>query len=65
MKTTGRCPKCGSADLLAVEPGLYNSFPIVFFCKCKNSEVCLPQLRLYRRVDCPGVYGEAAAVYLA
>ena len=22
MKTTGRCPKCGSADLLAVEPGL-------------------------------------------
>lgn len=30
MKTTGRCPKCGSADLLAVEPGLYNSFPIVF-----------------------------------
>ena len=31
MKTTGRCPKCGSADLLAVEPGLYNSFPIGFF----------------------------------
>ena len=30
MKTTGRCPKCGSADLLAVEPGLYNSFPIGF-----------------------------------
>ena len=58
MKTTGRAPKCGSADLLAVEPGLYNSFPIGF-CKCKNSEVCLPQLRLYRRVDCPGVYGEA------
>ena len=62
MKTTGRCPKCGSADLLAVEPGLYNSFPIVFFV---NAEVCLPQLRLYRRVDCLGVYGEAAAVYLA
>ena len=64
MKTTGRCPKCGSADLLAVEPGLYN-FSHRFFCKCKNSEVCLPQLRLYRRVDCLGVYGEAAAVYLA
>ena len=31
MKTTGRCPKCGSADLLAVEPGLYNSFPIGYF----------------------------------
>ena len=30
VKTTGRCPKCGSADLLAVEPGLYNSFPIGF-----------------------------------
>ena len=27
MKRTGRCPKCGSTDLLAVEPGLYNSFP--------------------------------------
>ena len=35
MKTTGRCPKCGSADLLAVEPGLYNSFPIGFFVNAK------------------------------
>ena len=35
VKTTGRCPKCGSADLLAVEPGLYNSFPIGFFVNAK------------------------------
>lgn len=35
MKTTGRCPKCGSADLLAVEPGLYNSFSIGFFVNAK------------------------------
>ena len=31
MKRTGRCPKCGGRDLLAVEPGLYNSFPTGFF----------------------------------
>ena len=31
MKNTGRCPKCGSMDVLAVEPGLYNSFPVGFF----------------------------------
>ena len=35
MKTTGRCPKCGSTDLLAVEPGLYNSFPVGFFATAK------------------------------
>ena len=35
MKTTGRCPKCGSTDLLAVEPGLYNSFPVSFFANAK------------------------------
>ena len=35
MKTTGRCPKCGGTDLLAVEPGLYNSFPIGFFTNAK------------------------------
>lgn len=41
MKTTGRCPKCGSADLLAVEPGLYNSFPIGFFVNAKiQRDVC-------------------------
>lgn len=55
MKTTGRCPKCGgSADLLAVESGAVQFFSHRF-CKCKNSEVCLPQLRLYRYeiMDCP------------
>ena len=35
MKTTGRCPKCGGTDLLAVEPGLYNSFPVSFFTNAK------------------------------
>ena len=31
MKRTGCCPKCGSTDLLVVEPGLYNSFPTGLF----------------------------------
>lgn len=35
MKRTGRCPKCGGRDLLAVEPGLYNSFPTGFFSSAK------------------------------
>ena len=35
MKRTGRCPKCGGRDLLAVEPGLYNSFPTGFFSNAK------------------------------
>lgn len=35
MKNTGRCPKCGSSDLLTPEPGLYNSFPIRFFANAK------------------------------
>ena len=35
MRNTGRCPKCGSTDLLTVEPGLYNSFPIGFFATAK------------------------------
>ena len=35
MRNTGRCPKCGGTDLLAVEPGLYNSFPIGFFTNAK------------------------------
>ncbi len=35
MKRTGRCPKCGGTDLLAVEPGLYNSFPTGFFSNAK------------------------------
>ena len=28
MKRTGRCPKCGSADIAVVPPGRYNSFPV-------------------------------------
>lgn len=35
MKNTGRCPKCGSSDLLTPEPGLYNSFPIRLFANAK------------------------------
>lgn len=35
MKRTGRCPKCGGTDLLAVEPGLYNSFPTGLFSNAK------------------------------
>ena len=35
MRNTGCCPKCGGTDLLAVEPGLYNSFPIGFFTNAK------------------------------
>lgn len=35
MKRPGRCPKCGGTDLLAVEPGLYNSFPTGFFSSAK------------------------------
>ena len=35
MRNTGRCPKCGGTDLLTVEPGLYNSFPVGFFTNVK------------------------------
>ena len=30
MKKTGRCPKCGATDSVAVPPGRYNSFPVSF-----------------------------------
>ena len=60
----GTAPNAAARTCWQWSRGCTILFPSVF-CKCKNSEVCLPQLRLYRRVDCPGVYGEAAAVYLA
>lgn len=65
MKTTGTLPQMRQRGPAGSGAGAVQFFSHRFFCKCKNSEVCLPQLRLYRRVDCPGVYGEAAAVYLA
>ena len=30
MKKTGRCPKCGAADIAVVPPGRYNSIPVGF-----------------------------------
>ena len=65
MKTTGRCPKCGSADLLAVEPGLYNSFSHRFFCKCKNQRYVCRSCGYTEEWIAGGVHGEAAAVSLA
>ena len=42
MRKSGFCPKCGSADLVVVEPGLYNSFPAGMFAAARLERyVCL------------------------
>ena len=58
MKQSKSCPKCGSTDLLAVEPGLYNSFPTGFFsnariqryvcCRCGYAEEWVDSRDLYQ-----------------
>jgi len=35
MRNTHRCPKCGGTDVIAVEPALYNSFPVGIFAQAK------------------------------
>jgi len=62
MRNTHRCPKCGSADIITVEPGLYNSFPVSFFaqaklerwvcCTCGYSEEWVEQDKLDKVREC-------------
>ncbi len=35
MRNTHRCPKCGGTEIITVEPGLYNSFPVGFVTQAK------------------------------
>ena len=41
MKKTGRCPKCGAADIAVVPPGRYNSIPVGFGGAKLERYICL------------------------
>ena len=41
MKKTGRCPKCGAADIAVVPPGRYNIIPMGFGGAKLERYICL------------------------